>query len=134
MSQENVELILRAVAFTNAGDVEAALNLYHPDAELRDLQHPPDMPEVLHGRDTIMAAMRRWQEVLDEWRIELHEYVDVHPWVVGEVTWHAIGKGSSTPIEWRVAEACEVKDGKIIRVLAGFADLAAALKAVGLEA
>jgi ketosteroid isomerase-like protein len=130
MSQENVDLLLRAVAFANAGDVEAAVELYHRDAELRDLQHPPDVPEVLRGRDAIVAALTRWLEVLDDWTVELHDYVDAHPWVVGEVTWHATGKGSSTPIDWRVAEAYEVQDGKIIRVLAGFPDMTAALKAV----
>jgi ketosteroid isomerase-like protein len=133
VSQENVDLLLRAVASANAGEVEAAVDLYHTDAELRDLQHPPDMPEVLRGRDAIVAALRRWMELLDNWAVELHEYVDAHPWVVGELTWRATGKGSNTPTEWRVAEAYEVKDGKIIRVLAGFPDLAAALKAVGLE-
>ena len=133
MSQENVDLLLRAVASANTGDVEAAVDLYHPDAELRDLQHPPDTPEVLRGRDAIVAGLRRWLEVLDDWTIELHEYVDAHPWVVGELTWHATGKGSNTPIDWRVVEAYEVKDGKIIRQLAGFTDVATALKAVGPE-
>jgi ketosteroid isomerase-like protein len=133
MSQENIDMLLRAVAVTNAGDIEAAVDLYHPDAELRDLQHPPDTPELLRGRDEIMASLRQWAEVLDDWNIEVHEYVDAHPWVVAELTWHATGKGSSTPIEWRVAEAYEVKDHKIARVLAGFPDAAAALRAVGLE-
>ena len=133
MSQENVDLLFRAVAVANAGDVEAAFDLYHPDAELRDLQHPPDTPEVLRGRDAIMASLRRWSEVLDDWNIELHEYVDAHPWVAAELTWQATGKGSNTPVDWRVAEAYEVKDGKITRVLAGFPDIATALKAVGLE-
>src|SRR3954451_5987107 len=132
MSQQNVDLLLRAVAVANAGDVEAAFDLYHPDAELRDLQHPPDTPEVLRGRDAIVASLKRWSELMDDWNIELHEYVDAHPWVVGELTWQATGKGSDTPVEWRVAEAYEVKDGKITRVLAGFPDLGAALKAVGL--
>jgi len=133
MSQENVDLLLRAVELANAGDVKAAVDMYHPDAELRDLQHPPDTPEVLRGRDAIMASLQRWLEVLDDWTIVLHEWVDAHPWVIGELTWRAIGKGSNTPIDWRVAEAYEVKDGKIIRVLAGFPDLAAALDAVGPE-
>jgi ketosteroid isomerase-like protein len=128
-----VDLLLRGVALANAGDVEAGADLYHPDAELRDLQHPPDMPEVLRGRDEIVAGLRRWLEVLDDWTIEVHEYVDAHPWVVADLTWHATGKGSDTPIDWRVSEAYEVKDGKIARVLAGFPDIAAALKAVRLE-
>ena len=45
MSRENVDVLLRGIAFANAGDVEAGADLYHPEAELRDLQHPPDMPD-----------------------------------------------------------------------------------------
>ena len=76
MSQENVELLLRAAAAANAGDIEAGAELYHPDAELRDLQHPPDMPEVLRGRREIVASFARWTEALDSWTIEVLEYVD----------------------------------------------------------
>src|SRR6266436_802409 len=56
MSQANVDLLLQAAALANAGDLDAVAELYHPDAELRDLQHPPDAPEVLRGRTAIVAA------------------------------------------------------------------------------
>jgi ketosteroid isomerase-like protein len=49
MSHENVEIVRRGTALLNAGDWETAFALYHPDAEYRDLQHAPDMPEVFHG-------------------------------------------------------------------------------------
>ena len=48
------------------------------------------------------------------------------------MSWRATGKGSEASIDWRVAEAYEVNDGKIVRVLAGFANVGEALKAVGL--
>ena len=56
MSQENVDLLVQALALANSGDLEAVADLYHPDVELRDLQHPPDAPEVLKGRAAIVAA------------------------------------------------------------------------------
>ena len=68
---------------------------------------------------------------LDDWKLEVHEYIDADPWVVADVHWRAIGKGSEIPIEWRLAEAHEFKDGKIVRSLFGFPDVAAALEAVG---
>ena len=49
----------KANAFFRAGDLEALLDLYHPDAEWRDLQHGPDTPEPVHGR----AA--RWRDGAD---------------------------------------------------------------------
>src|SRR5436190_3066017 len=133
MSQENVELVRRAVELGNAGDLEAVAELYHSDVELRDLQHPPDTPEVLKGREAIVAAWAKWSESFDGFTLEVYEYVDAHPWVVGDVRWRATGKGSNVSIDWRVAEACEVKDGKIVRVIAGFPNVATALKAVGPE-
>jgi hypothetical protein len=35
----------------NAGEWDALFELCHPDVEIRDLQHAPDLPEVLHGLD-----------------------------------------------------------------------------------
>ena len=133
MSRENVEFLLRAVAVANAGDIEAGAKLYHPDAELRDLQHPPDMPEILRGRSEIVASLERWLEALDSWTVEVLEYVDADPWVVSEVRWCAIGKDSGAPIEFRAAEATEVKDGQIVRQIAGYPDIATALADLGLE-
>jgi ketosteroid isomerase-like protein len=104
--------------------------LYHPDAELRDLQHLPDIPEVLRGREAIVATWERWLEALDDWTLEVNEYIDADPWIVCDVRWRATGRGSEASIDWRVAEAYDVKDGMIVRQIAGFPDVAAALDAV----
>jgi ketosteroid isomerase-like protein len=133
MSQENVDVLLQAAALANAGDLDGVAELYHPDAELRDLQHPPDTPEVLRGRAAIMAAWAQWLASFDDFTVEINEYVDAHPWVVSDVSWRATGKGSDVSIDWRVAEAYEVNEGKIVRVLAGYPDVAAALEAVEME-
>jgi ketosteroid isomerase-like protein len=130
MSEENVDVIRRAVALANAGDIEAAVELYHPDAELRDLQPAPGIPEVLRGREAIVASLKQWMEALDDWKIEVHEYVDAHPWVVCDTQWRATAKGTDVPIDWRVADAHEVKDGKVVRELYGYPNVAAALQAV----
>ena len=42
MSQENVEVVLRANAAANGGDYAGAAAAWHPDAELRDLAHAVD--------------------------------------------------------------------------------------------
>jgi ketosteroid isomerase-like protein len=137
MSQENVEVLRRAFAVANAGDVQAveptAAEMYHPDAEARDLQPVPGAPEVMRGRAAIVAVWRQWLEVLDDWRIEVHEFIDADPWVVCDVHWYATGKGSEIPIDWRLAEAHQFKGGKIVRSLWGYPDVAAALEAVGLS-
>jgi ketosteroid isomerase-like protein len=53
--------------------------------------------------------------------------------VICDTRWYGKGKGSGMPIEQRVADAYEVKDGKIVRALMSSPDVARALKAVGLR-
>jgi ketosteroid isomerase-like protein len=133
VSQENVDVIRRANALFNAGDWDALSLLYHPDIELRDLQHPPDVPEVLRGRDAIDMLMANWTEVFDEFRAEVYDYIDADPWVICDARYHGRAKGSDVPIDLHVADAYEVKDGKIARAFNSYRDVATALKAVGLE-
>jgi ketosteroid isomerase-like protein len=138
MSRENLDLIRRAVELANESNdpqtVEAAVaELYHPDVEQRDLQHAPDLPEVVRGRAAVAAGLQKWMELFDQWSVEVHEYIDADPWVVCDTHWWATGKGSDVSIDWRVADAHEVKDGKIVREIYGFPDVAAALKAVRAE-
>jgi hypothetical protein len=137
MSQENLEIARRMVALLNEQGAEEAIealsDLYQPDAEGYDHQPAPGMPAHMHGRAAIIAMTRQWMEVLDNWKVEIHEYIDADPWVVSDVHWHAIGKGSDIPIDWRVVEAHKLQDGKVIRSLWGFSDVAAALEAVELS-
>ena len=67
MSQENIEIARRLVALANERGFDAVdevAEIYHPDAEARDLQPGPGMPEVMRGRAEIVAVWRQWLEVL----------------------------------------------------------------------
>ena len=133
MSQENVEIVRRGTALLNAGDWEAAFALYHPDAEYRDLQHAPDMPEVFHGHAGLRAVAAMWTEVYDEFGAEVYEYIDAHPWVVCDTRWYGKSKGSDVPVDVHVADAYEVKGGMIVRAMMSYPDVATAIEAVGLQ-
>jgi ketosteroid isomerase-like protein len=50
MSQENVETVRRANAAFNSGDTEMWVDLWAPDAELRDLANAPDQAGVVRGK------------------------------------------------------------------------------------
>jgi ketosteroid isomerase-like protein len=127
MSQQNVDCLRRAVELGNAGDLDGLAELFHPDVEMRDLQHPPDVPEMLHGREGIISAWERWLDALENWRVDLVEVVDAHPWVVCDMRWRATGRGSTASIDWRLTDAFEVHDGMIVRHIAGFPDILSAL-------
>jgi ketosteroid isomerase-like protein len=131
MSQENVEIIRRANALLNIGDWDALSELYHADVELRDLQHAPDVPEVLRGHEAMRLVVANWTEVYDEFGAEVYEYIDAHPWVICDTRWYGKGKGSDVRTDVRVADAYEVEDGKIRRAINSYTDVATALDAVG---
>jgi ketosteroid isomerase-like protein len=133
MSQENVEIVRRANTFGNAGDFDSFFELFDPDIEFRDLQHAPDLPEIIRGIDAFRLMAATWTEVYDEFRADIHEYIDAHPWVICDSHWYGRGKGSGIEIDLRAADAYEVRNGKIVRVINGYHDVATALKAVGLE-
>jgi ketosteroid isomerase-like protein len=50
--------------------------------------------------------------------------------VICDTRWYDKGKGSGMPIEQRVADAYEVKDGKIVRAVTSYPDVAAAREGV----
>jgi ketosteroid isomerase-like protein len=136
VSAENIEIARRYIALANERGPEAMeviATLFHPDAEARDLQPAPGTPEVMHGRAAIVAVWKQWLEALDDWRIEVHEYVDADPWLVCDVHWHATGKGSDVPIDWRLAEAHEFRDGQIVRSIFGYPDVASAIDGLDLS-
>ena len=133
MSQENVEIVRRANTLFRAGDLEGLIDLYHPDAEWRDLQHAPDTPEAVHGRSAIYALWTQWLDTFDDFTVDVYDYIDAHPWVICPSRWYGTGKQSGATIDIHVADAIKVHEGKIVRIVLGYADTATALKAVGLE-
>jgi ketosteroid isomerase-like protein len=133
VSEENVELVRRINALANAADLDALFELFHPEVEFRDIQHGPDVPESFWGRAAGRLVVENWTAAYDDFGAEVSEYIDADPWVICETRWHGKGKESGVPIDGHAADAYEVADGKVIRAILGFADLATALKAVGPE-
>jgi ketosteroid isomerase-like protein len=131
MSRANVETMRSINALMNAGDMLAVAEFFVADAEWRDLAHAPDTPEVLWGIEAILAAAEQWTQVFDEFRAEVYEYVDAHPWVVCDTHWYGTGRGSAVKVNLRQADAYEFRDGKVARAVLAYPDVATALEALG---
>jgi ketosteroid isomerase-like protein len=133
MSSKNVQVLRRCAELLNVGDWDALFELYHPDVEVefRDVQPPPDVPEVLRGHDGVRRVVAHWTAPYDEFGAEVYQYIDADPWVVCDTRWYGRNKGSHHPTEVRFADAYEVTGGKIRRAIIGYADVAAALDEVG---
>ena len=122
----------RTNALFNSGNLDALFETYHPDVEFRDLLHPPDLPEVLHGRDGIRLALSQWADVYEEFRAEVYEYIDAHPWVICDTRWYGKGKGSEVVVDVRSTDAWKVEKGKVVRWTVGYPNVATALADLGL--
>jgi ketosteroid isomerase-like protein len=133
VSQENVEVVRRMNAAFNRRDRDALLAYYHPDVELRDLQHAPDAPECLLGIDAIPAYWAQWDAAFDDFAAEIEEYIEAGAYVLTATRWHGKGKDSGLEVDVRAVEVFEFADGKIARLTTGYSNKAEALKAVGLD-
>jgi ketosteroid isomerase-like protein len=133
MSQENVEIVCRANAAFNSGDLNAALADYDPDVEWRDLLHAPDSQESVRGIAAVRAIIEQWFAAFDTFTADIEEYIDAGDMVVCVTRWRAEGKSSGAAVNQRQADICEIKHGRIVRVTLAYPDKAAALAAVGLS-
>src|SRR4051794_20081864 len=102
MSQENVEFLRRFLELADSGELAGTAELFHPDVEVRDLAHLPDSPEMLQGHSAIVRTWRKWLDVLDNWTVEVSEYIDADPSFICATRWHATGKWSGAAVDWEL--------------------------------
>jgi ketosteroid isomerase-like protein len=133
MSQENVELTIRANAALNRGDMEALLSFYAPDAKLRDLQSAPDQPLEVSGVDAIREVWIAWSSAFDALRADVEEYIDAGDTVIVAVRWWGEGKESGLAIDNRQFDAFDFQDGKVVRAVLGYRSRKEALEAAKRE-
>jgi ketosteroid isomerase-like protein len=133
VSQENVETLRRSIAAFNRRDRDGTFADYHPDVELRDLMNAPDTPELIRGISALRASWDTWEEVFDDFTIEIDEYVGVGNCVLAVTHWRGKSKDSGLSIDQKTVDVYEFADGKIVRVTLSYVDMDAALKAVRLE-
>ena len=131
MSKETVEAVRRGYEIFNRRDIEAWLELFHPDVEAHDLAGIPDAP-VRRGHD----ALREWVAMMDDiWadaRYEPEEFIDAGEFVVVAVHGKARGLRGGVPLDIPMFHVFEIQDGKARRVRA-YLDRAEALEAAGLS-
>jgi len=133
VSQENVEILRRSNEALRRGDIEGVLRDFAPHVEWRDLQHPPDTPELVHGVASLREILHEWLGAFDDFKAEVEEFIDTGDCVVTVTRWHGRGRESGLPVDTFTAEVYEFADGKVIRATAGYPDRAAALEATGRE-
>jgi ketosteroid isomerase-like protein len=133
MSEENVELLRRAVEAYNRRDVEALNAELDPEIEWR-----PALPGLVEGdgtgyrgHDGIAQMFRDFADVLDEIHFDYWEVKDRGDQVVAIGRIRTRGKASGAETVSPYANVAQIRDGKGIRIT-GYLSPEDALRAAGI--
>jgi ketosteroid isomerase-like protein len=113
-SSENEVLASRIVAAFNSGDVEAAVDLMHPEIEFIPRRAPIQGP--YHGHSGIRKFFADNEENFDFFQVDPEENNDLGDGrVLGTGTLRVRGKGSGVEVATTTAVILTFADGKVIR-------------------
>jgi ketosteroid isomerase-like protein len=114
MSEENVEILRRIEERWNAHDVEAFLDLNHPDAVWLSSESWPETGRW-EGRDSLRDWVRDFIRVWDSVRMEVRESRWEGDRVAARCAWVTRGRVSGAEGEMEWAIVLSMRDGRIAR-------------------
>lgn len=132
MSQENVEVVRKALAAFNSGEVEQVLAVVQPDFEAHIAPELSAEPDTYRGSSGLQRYFDSFQEAFEEIRFEVEGLTDAGDSVVVGLRMSAVGKATKIPVEQRNAGVWTILDGKLSRIDT-YASLEEARRAAGLE-
>ena len=132
MSEEDVEVLRRAVQAFDRGAEDEWIAAWHADAELYDFTELPDVPQPYRGHE----GVRRWaanvRSVLGDFRMNPKGFTRFDDAVLMDVEVRGVGEQSGAPVGMTAHVLVWINGGKIARTRA-FLHRAQALKAAGLS-
>jgi ketosteroid isomerase-like protein len=128
VSRENVEIVRRAYAAWQRGDVAAMLEDVDPEVVV--YRDEPD-GSTWHGREGLLAVTSEWIANFDEFSAETDEFVDAGDRVLARMHQRAKGQASGVAVEADFWCVHTLKGGKLVRYEI-YAKKAQAFEAAGL--
>jgi ketosteroid isomerase-like protein len=133
MSSESVEVIRRGYEAFNRGDLDSAIADMDPQIEWLGPAILPDAPSAYRGHDGVRAFWAIWDEVFEQFWVEIEEMIDAGDQVVAMVRIHGRGRDSGVDVATpSFPHVWTVRDGKQVR-MEMMPSRREALAAVGLE-
>jgi ketosteroid isomerase-like protein len=130
MSEENRELVSRAIEAWNRRDVEEFLACFDPNCEV---VFPPEVPEPgpFHGRDELRQWVEGFLAAWESHHADVVETIDTDEGLFASL--HMVGRGSGSAIEMDETDAhlFAIEEDRIVR-WRNFQTRAQALEAAGL--
>jgi ketosteroid isomerase-like protein len=116
--ESNLEIVRAGLDAWNRRDVDAVLEVLHPEAELHPMRAVLE-GNVYRGAEGFKTFAKDMREDWEEFQLEperFEEMDDSRVLVLGRV--HGRGRASGMDIEAAAAWVCELRDGRVTRVQA----------------
>jgi ketosteroid isomerase-like protein len=130
MSESNLDLVRRATAAFNDGELDAWAEYYDPDVVYEDRNNGPGQAPVIHGFPALRRLVEEWRETMADFRLDIEELVAVDDAVVAKVTYRGTGKGSQLAIEFPMVDVSWWGGGRVTYYLSGLESLEEGRRAV----
>jgi ketosteroid isomerase-like protein len=131
MSQENVQIVERALEAFSSGDAVTFAGLTTPDVEWRTGLGAIEGGEIFHGHEGVERYFGRLRGAWEQFRFIPHEFHDHDELVLVLGRLEGRGRGGGVPVDSPVGAVWELRDGKIWRLRA-YLDHAEATRVAGL--
>jgi uncharacterized protein len=131
MSQENVEIVRRAIEAYERDGLDGSLAYYDPEVEWTSTGAYIE-PATYRGHEGVRRYLGMMEEEFDDLRIEPLELIDADEQVISSVRISGRGKASGAPVALTLISVGSLRDGLIYR-MQNYPDKAAALEAAGLR-
>jgi ketosteroid isomerase-like protein len=132
MPEDNVEVVRRALAAFDSGDIEQVLATVQPDFEARIAPELSAEPDTYRGSAGVRRYFDSFRDAFEQIRFEIESLTDAGGSVVVGLRMTAIGKVTKIPVEQRNAGVWTVTGGKVARIET-YARLEDARRAAGME-
>jgi uncharacterized protein len=110
MREEDLEALRRGYEALNRGELDAVLELVHPDIEWAPGQDAPEAGQF-RGREEFVGFLTSWTESFDEFRVEPEDIVVEGDSAVVVVRQSGRGHGSGIALDIRTVHAWTIRDG-----------------------
>jgi ketosteroid isomerase-like protein len=129
MSQENVEVVRKAIAYEyyGVGDRAEAEAIFDPDVVMNPTDDSP-----YYGPDAMRDDWERWGSAFKGLKMTVEEIIDAGDQVVVVAHHQGRGVGSGVKVDARFYEVYTLREGKVARV-DEYTERAQALEAAGLR-
>jgi uncharacterized protein len=130
VSEQNIEVVKEGFALLSEGGYEAMLPLIAPDFEMDTPAGLAAEPGAYRGPDGVRRWFEEFYEIMEDIRLEPHEFHAVGDGVAMPGTLTARGRATGLEVDQRTAQAWLIRGG-LARRIEFFADLDEALAALG---